>query len=104
MSDYATHPIRLVRHVPQLTTGSERAQMMRRVEALSRAYTRKSQSYWRGISSRYFSDIVNRVLTMRSLKFLSLPPLRFYLEIGIRNTLKKIRLGNIFSIFSLAKR
>jgi len=104
LTDFATYPIRLVRHVPQLTTGSEQTLMMRRIEALSRAYTRRNRSYWRGISSQYFSDIVNRVLTMRSLKFLALPPLRFYLEIGIVNTLKKIRLANISSIFSLAKR
>jgi poly-gamma-glutamate synthesis protein (capsule biosynthesis protein) len=104
LTDSRIYPIRLVQHVPQLTTGSEQTQAVRRVEALSRAYTRRNRSYWRDISSRYFSDIVNRVLTMRSIKFLKLPPPRFYLEIGIRNILKKIRITNILSMLSLAKR
>lgn len=103
ITDSGIYPIRLSKHVPRLTSGSEQAQMIRRVDILSRAYAQRNRSYWRNINSQYFSDIVNRVLTMRSMKFLKLPPLRFYLEIGLKNIMKKIRITNILSIGSLVK-
>jgi poly-gamma-glutamate synthesis protein (capsule biosynthesis protein) len=85
-------------HVPQLCDGRSRERMLRMVDALSQAYLRVDDRLWRKISSRYFSDIVNRVLSAKSTRFLSLAPISFYMDVGVTNGLKKLRLRNLRAV------
>jgi poly-gamma-glutamate capsule biosynthesis protein CapA/YwtB (metallophosphatase superfamily) len=98
LSEEQVVPFHIAEQVPRLSKGREREQMTRLVHGLSAAYGKKSRRYWRKISSRYFSDIVNRVLTMKSTRFLFLVPLSFYFDAGLMNILKKIRPRNFLAL------
>lgn len=98
LSEEQVIPFHIAEQVPHLSKGKEREQMTRLVHGLSAAYGKKGRRYWRKISSRYFSDIINRVLTMKSTRFLFLVPLSFYFDAGLMNILKKIRPRNFLAL------
>lgn len=91
-------PFRITRGLPRLSEARERDRMVRLVNGLSTAYEKQKPRYWRKISSRYFSDIVNRVLTMKSPRFLFLVPISFYVDAGLVNMVKKVRPRNILAL------
>ncbi len=95
LSEEQIVPFHLVEHVPRLAEGRERARLVSLIAGLGGAYEKKDRRYWRKISSRYFSDIVNRVLTMKSIRFLFLVPFSFYFDAGLVNVIKKVRLRNL---------
>jgi len=92
-------PVRLVAGVPTVMDGPDGQRLHRALDALTRAYQDSSRKQERKISARYFSDIVNRILTMKSLRFLFLPPLSFYQDVGVTGIAQKLRLRNFLGIF-----
>jgi poly-gamma-glutamate capsule biosynthesis protein CapA/YwtB (metallophosphatase superfamily) len=93
-------PIELPNHIPQVMTGARGKKMVRLIESLYPIYARKDRHFWRHINDVYFSDIVWRCRTMKSFKFLFLPPLEFYKQVGLKNVLKRISPRNFMKIFS----
>jgi hypothetical protein len=92
-------PVRIVGGVPRIMTGHDGQRLRRALDALTRGYQAASRKQQRKISARYLSDIVNRVLTMKSLRFLFLPPLSFYRDVGLTGIAQKMRIRNLFGIF-----
>ena len=92
------HPVLLPDHVPHLAQGEAAARLRRQIHCLGAGYGRKSRRFWKRINSEYFTDIAGRVVRMRSPKFLFLPPLSFYLDIGLGNLLRKLRLRTVLNL------
>ncbi len=93
LTNRQVHPVHINNHVPCLVQGRERACLEGLVTGLDRTYLRKSKAFWKQINNSYFSDIVGRVMWTKSLKFVLLPPMSFYLHIGLKNLLRKFGLG-----------
>ncbi len=92
------YPVHLNNHVATLVYGAEKERLENLVRILSDLYPRKSKTFWKTVNNDYFSDIVHRVFRMKSLKFISLPPMSFYFGIGFKNLIKKIKIKNILFI------
>lgn len=86
----AIHPFHIRNHVPALVQGRDRARAERFIARLGRLYSRKSRAFWQNQNYRYFRDIMWRVSTMKSYKFLRLPPLSFYGAVGAGTCARKI--------------
>ncbi|MGQ0522750.1 MAG: CapA family protein [Betaproteobacteria bacterium] len=84
------HPFHIRNHVPSLARGRDRKRIEQFIARLGRLYARKSPAFWQNQSSRYFRDLMWRVSTMKSYKFLRLPPLSFYGDVGARNYARKL--------------
>lgn len=98
-------PIEIVRGVPRVLSGPAGDRLHRGLRALTAGYQAGSRNkVQRRISARYFSDIVNRVFSMKSLRFLLLPPLGFYRDVGITGMMQKVRLRNLLSVVQKAVR
>lgn len=93
------YPVHIVQHIPTLVAGGDKKRIENLVRGLSLVYPRKNRTFWKKINNDYFRDIVHRVLCMKSLKFLFLPPLSFYFDIGFINFLKKLKFANLLSVF-----
>ncbi len=91
-------PVQLVDHIPSLLLGEAGERMRRFIVKLEDVYKRKPPRFWRCINNLYFQDIIHRVLTMRSAKFLFLPPVSFYFSIGLLNIARKLSARNGLSI------
>ncbi len=76
--------------IPELVEGDAAKEITNLVAKLSKEYHQKDTEFWKHISARYFSDIVWRVSTMKSLKFVFLPPFSFYLTLGVKNYWNKL--------------
>jgi len=88
-------PVSLKHHCPVIDPRMEKARVTTMVNALGEAYLRKSGAFWRKINNRWFSDVVWRVSSMKSFKFVVLPPISFYLSLGITGFLKKLSIRNL---------
>jgi poly-gamma-glutamate synthesis protein (capsule biosynthesis protein) len=75
-------PVHLRQHVPVLVEGAERRRLTRLIETLSTAYRGKDRRFWRQISASYLTDLCARVIRGRSLKYLLVPELSFYRDVG----------------------
>ena len=93
--DSRIHPVVIKQGVPSLVDGHLRERIERVVAHLTSVYPTKDKKFWKDTSNRYLRDIVRRVTTMGSFKFVFLPPLSFYFEIGFSNLLKKLSLRNL---------
>lgn len=93
-------PVELPHHVPKVMLGERGKKMVRMIESLYPIYARKDGRFWRHINDVYFSDILWRCRTMKSFKFLFLPPLSYYRQVGLMNVLKRISPKNIQKIFA----
>lgn len=83
-------PVRIENHLPVLLHGSEAKKLARLVFSLNKIYARKGRDFWKAHSNLYFRDIFQRVAANRSLKFLKLPTLGFYRDVGLANYWRKI--------------
>jgi poly-gamma-glutamate synthesis protein (capsule biosynthesis protein) len=92
------YPIHINNHVPHLIRNREKKRLQNLINNLGAIYSRKRKAFWKKTNNIYFNDIVNRVVRMRSLKFLFLPPVSFYFGIGFKNFLKKFSFTNFISI------
>ena len=88
-------PVNIINHLPVLDKKGDDSRTAYIVNNLHIAYSRKSKKFWRKINSRWFSDIIWRVNTMKSIKFALLPPVSFYFTIGFENIFKKFNLNNL---------
>jgi poly-gamma-glutamate capsule biosynthesis protein CapA/YwtB (metallophosphatase superfamily) len=93
------YPVHLNNHLPTLVNSRQKERLERLIFNLSEVYPKKDKEFWKNINNHYFSDIVGRVLRMRSLKFIFLPPVSFYFRVGFRNYLEKLNLTNVIAIF-----
>jgi len=75
-------PVHLRRHIPTLVRGAEQRRLERLIETLSARYRAEDRRFWRDISASYLTDICSRVIRGRSLKYLMVPPLSFYRDVG----------------------
>jgi poly-gamma-glutamate synthesis protein (capsule biosynthesis protein) len=75
-------PVHLRQHVPVLVDGAERRRLKRLIESLSTAYGAKDRRFWRRVSASYLTDLCARVIRGRSLKYLLVPELSFYRDVG----------------------
>lgn len=94
----AVYPYHIRNHVPTLVSGHDKTSMERFVEHLGRIYRKKDNVFWKKLNNIYFRDIIHRVITMKSFKFVLLPPASFYSNIGMINMARKIKLSNLASI------
>lgn len=97
--DRKVHPVTLHNHLPVLDPEGIKSRTGFVVSNLHRLYARKNRHFWKKINSRWFTDIAWRVTSMRSLKFIFLPPLSFYFSIGLGNFLKKLKISNLKWLF-----
>ena len=84
------YPVHIRNHVPSLVRGKDEERMRRLVKKLSELYGTRRKRFWQRQNSLYFGDIVHRVQYMKSLKFIALPPVSFYMEVGARNYARKL--------------
>lgn len=97
--DFDIVPVALPHHVPSVLQGPAGDKLVRLVRALGPIYERKNAAFWKAFNDDYFSDVVWRCRTMKSLRFLFLPPLYFYRDVGLRNILKRAKLSKLRKIF-----
>lgn len=91
-------PVRLRHHVPHLVQGAEKRQIERLVAALTRRYAGTNQGFWNEHSASYLTDICGRVIRSRSLKYLRVPPLSFYRDVGPAAILRKLKPANLLDV------
>jgi poly-gamma-glutamate synthesis protein (capsule biosynthesis protein) len=84
------HPFHIRNHVPALVQDRDQARVERFIARLGRLYSKRSSAFWRTQNYRYLRDILWRVSTMKSYKFLRLPPLSFYGAVGASTYARKI--------------
>ncbi len=98
VSDSCLHPVRIKDHLPRPLAGADKAGFERFINHLGDLYPMKSKTFWKNVNNRYFNDVMGRVIRMRSLKFLTLPPASFYTSIGLGNFVRKLKLSNLSDI------
>jgi poly-gamma-glutamate synthesis protein (capsule biosynthesis protein) len=84
-------PVHLRRHVPQLATSAERRRLEGLLSGLSARYRTLDGRFWKDHSAAYLTDICGRVVRSRSLKYLGVPPLSFYRDVGAAPILRKLK-------------
>ncbi len=92
------YPVHINNHVPYLIQGRGKDRLYKLIKNLGYIYPRKKKIFWKKINNIYFNDIVSRVIRMKSVKFIFLPSIFFYFEIGLINFLKKFKVTNLLSI------
>lgn len=98
LQDMQIHTVHLNNHIPMLVYHKEKDNLEKWINTLSKLYASKNAAFWKKINSLYFSDVVSRVFRMKSLKFIFLPPLSFYSDVGIKNLVKKTKAKNVLSL------
>jgi len=95
------YPYHIVNHVPTIVDSIAKERIEKIITSLGECYPRKSKNFWKKINNIYFMDIFHRVIQNRSIKYLYLPPLRFYFSIGFANIIKKIKIDNVTSLLKV---
>jgi len=93
-----TYPVQIENHIPFVLNGGNKKSLNNLIHNLSHIYKGKSNVFWKDVSNKYFNDIVRRVSSMKSFKFICLPPLSFYVSVGFKNYIHKIKIKNILSL------
>ena len=86
------HPLVIENHVPRLSTDWRAKRTRDFVECGASNFSSKSKRFWQNLSNTYFRDMLGRAVKTRSLKYLTINPLRFYLDVGLKNYLAKLGL------------
>jgi poly-gamma-glutamate capsule biosynthesis protein CapA/YwtB (metallophosphatase superfamily) len=97
-------PVHLRRHVPTLVQGEEKRRLSRLIDNLSARYVEKDPGFWRSISASYLTDLCGRVLRNRSVKYLLVPPVSFYRDVGPSVILRKLRPSTILGLLPFGSR
>ena len=90
-------PVHLRHHVPYIVHGRERQRLEGLLRTLSVRYGKTEQSYWKSLNTAYLTDICGRTLRGRSLKYLRVPPMSFYRDVGPGAILRKLKAATLFS-------
>jgi poly-gamma-glutamate capsule biosynthesis protein CapA/YwtB (metallophosphatase superfamily) len=93
-------PLHLRRHVPTVVEGAERRRIEKLIETLSTRYREKDPGFWRSLSVSYFTELCGRVVRGRSLKYLFVPTMSFYFDVGPLALLRKLRLSSITAMLT----
>ena len=88
-------PVHLRRHVPHLVDGAEKRRLQGLVETLGVRYRQAEIGFWQDLSGAYLTDICGRVRRSRSLKYLRVPPLSFYRDVGPAAIMRKLKAATI---------
>ena len=97
-TDHTFHMVHLENYIPSLVFNRKKERLENLILTLSKKYRDKPDSFWKSENNKYLSDIVNRVISMKSLKFVFLPPMSFYFDISLKDLLAKFKLSNLLSI------
>jgi poly-gamma-glutamate capsule biosynthesis protein CapA/YwtB (metallophosphatase superfamily) len=104
MLSKSIYPVNIINHIPVLDERFDRSRTAVLVSNLDKIYQRKDKKFWKGINNRLFRDIVMRVTTMKSWKFVLLPPPTFYFTIGVKNLLEKVKINNALQLLHVQRR
>lgn len=83
-------PVHLPHHVPNLVVGLEGRRLESLIANLSVRYQQADRRFWQDHSAAYLNEICGRVLRGRSLKYLRVPPLSFYGDVGPLGILRMV--------------
>lgn len=97
-------PVHLRRHVPTLVGGADARRLSRLIETLSARYSEKDQGFWRSISASYLTELCGRVMRTRSFKYLAVPPMSFYRDVGPTAVLRKLKPSAIMALLPFGPR
>lgn len=86
-------PVEIREGFPRLLDGWLAARTKRFIETGANGFARKPDRFWQNLSNTYFSAMVHRAKSTRSLKYLTANPAQFYLDVGRRNYLRKLGVG-----------
>ena len=88
-------PVHIRRHVPRIVGGAERRRLDGLITTLGARYQKTGQRFWKDLNAAYLTDICGRVVRSRSLKYLRVPPLSFYRDVGPAAILRKLKPATI---------
>lgn len=97
-------PVHLRRHVPTLVEGRERQRLLGLIDALSARYAEKDARFWRSFSASYLTQLCGRVARSRSLKYLRVPPMSFYRDVGAWQLLRRLRPSALMTLLPFGSR
>ena len=83
-------PVHLPNHVPHMLEGTDAERVQALIASLGSRYRRASRAFWRGHSAAYLTELGGRVIRNRSLKYLRVPPIAFYRDVGTAGMLRNI--------------
>lgn len=86
-------PVVIRDHVPHISSGWRANRTRRFVEDCGSNFSSKRKRFWQDLSNTYFRDMLGRTFKTRSLKYLSINPIGFYLDVGLANYLQKLGLS-----------
>jgi poly-gamma-glutamate synthesis protein (capsule biosynthesis protein) len=98
------YPVHLRRHVPTLVGDPEKRRLLRLIANLTTRYIEQPQRFWRSQSTEYLTDLCGRVLRNRSVKYLLVPPLSFYRDVGPSAILRKLKPSTILGLLPFGSR
>jgi poly-gamma-glutamate capsule biosynthesis protein CapA/YwtB (metallophosphatase superfamily) len=97
-------PVHLRRHIPTLVEGAEKRRVARLIENLSTRYVEKDQGFWRSISASYLTNLCGRVARTRSFKYLFVPPMSFYRDVGPSPILRRLKPSSVMRLLPFGSR
>jgi poly-gamma-glutamate capsule biosynthesis protein CapA/YwtB (metallophosphatase superfamily) len=97
-------PVHIRRHVPMRVEGAEARRLSALIDALSARYARQDRRFWRSVSASYLTDLCGRVLRNRSLKYLLVPPVSFYRDVGVAGILRKLKPSTLLTLLPFGSR
>jgi poly-gamma-glutamate capsule biosynthesis protein CapA/YwtB (metallophosphatase superfamily) len=97
-------PVHLRRHVPALVEGADKRRLLRLIENLGTRYAEKDRRFWRSLSASYLTELCGRVARTRSFKYLLVPSVSFYRDIGPGVLLRKLKPSAIMALLPFGSR
>jgi len=97
-------PVHLRRHVPTLVDGADKRRLSRLIENLSARYGEKDRRFWRSLSASYLTELCGRVMRTRSIKYLLVPSVSFYRDVGPSVILRKLKPSAILALLPFGSR
>jgi hypothetical protein len=91
-------PVHLRRHVPEIVGGREKARLEGLIASLGARYPKTKRRFWKDLNAAYLTDLCGRVVRSRSLKYLRVPPLSFYRDVGPAAIFRKLNPATILSV------
>jgi poly-gamma-glutamate capsule biosynthesis protein CapA/YwtB (metallophosphatase superfamily) len=82
IGDRRLAPVHLPHHVPYLLHGVEGVRLLTLVARLGSRYGHMRRAFWQRHNAAYLTELGGRVLRTRSLKYLRVPPMSFYRDVG----------------------
>jgi len=98
------YPVHLRHHVPVLVGDPEKGRLSRLIANLTTRYLEQPQRFWRSQSAAYLTDLCGRVLRNRSAKYLLVPPLSFYRDVGPSAILRKLKPSTFWGLLPFGSR